>query len=112
ITAARQAPKRKSEQPFHYPLDRQYAEPDWTRLPGYRAVTRTQWEDATWQRKNTVKTLAELKEALGAFLTDALAEDIARDIRERATMSMLITPHMINPMDERNLSEDPPRRHK
>src|SRR5439155_10365096 len=56
-------------------------------------------------------TLAELKEALGAFLTDALAEDMARDIRERATMSMLITPHMINTMDERNLYEDPLRRY-
>ena len=111
MSAARQAPKQKSEQPFHYPLDRGYAEPDWTRFPGYRAVTRADWEDATWQRKNTVKTLAELKEALGAFLTDALAEDMARDIRERATMSMLITPHMINTMDERNLYEDPLRRY-
>src|SRR5262249_47474937 len=87
-SAARQNPKR-SEQPFQYPLARQYVEPDWTRLPGYRGVSRSDWEDATWQRKNTVKNLAELKEALGEFLTDAIAADLERDIRERATMSML-----------------------
>src|SRR5438067_13507581 len=102
MSAARQAPKKKSEQPFHYPLPGGYVEPDWMRLPGYRAVTRAEWEDATWQRKNTVKTLAELKEALGAFLTDALAEDRARDIGERAARSMVITPDMINIMDERD----------
>src|SRR5438270_9830995 len=104
MSAARYVPKRKAEQPFQYPLERDYAEPDWTRLPGYRSVTRAEWEDATWQRKNTVKNLRELKEALGEVLSDALAEDLERDIRERATMSMLITPHMINPMNEQNLS--------
>src|SRR6266481_1534164 len=109
--AARQTSKKAAEQPFQYPLDRAYVEPDWTRLPGYRRVSRADWEDATWQRKNTVKNLGELKEALGEFLTDAVAQDLERDIRERATMSMLITPHMINTMDERNLLEDPLRRY-
>ena len=100
-----------AEQPFQYPLDRDYAEPDWTRLPGYRGVTLLQWEDATWQRKNTVKNLRELKEALGAFLSDELAQDLERDQNERATMSILITPHMINTMNERDLRGDPLRRY-
>src|SRR5438105_1482122 len=34
-----------------------------------------------------------------------------RDIRERATMSMLITPHMINTMEENDLWGDPLRRY-
>jgi lysine 2,3-aminomutase len=110
-TAARPVARKATGQPFQYPLDRDYLEPDWTRLPGYRRVSRAEWEDATWQRKNTVKTLAELKDALGAFLTDDLARDLERDVRERATMSMLITPHMINTMDEENLAEDPLRRY-
>src|ERR1700737_3233934 len=110
-SAARQVPKKAAEQPFQYPLEREYVEPDWTRLPGYRGVSRAQWEDATWQRKNTIKNLGELKQALGEFLTDALAQDLERDIRERATMSMLITPHMINTMDEEGLQEDPLRRY-
>ena len=109
--AASSIAKKAAEQPFRYPLERAYAEPDWRRLPGYRSVSQAEWEDATWQRKNTVKNLRELKEALGGLLTDALAEDIERDIRERATMSMLITPHMINTMDERDLYADPLRRY-
>ena len=28
-----------AEQPFTYPLQREWAEPDWTRLPGFRDVT-------------------------------------------------------------------------
>ena len=34
------------DQPFPYPLEREYVEPDWTRLPGYRDVTDEQWEIA------------------------------------------------------------------
>ena len=110
-TAAAVQDLKKSEQPFQYPLERDYAEPDWTRLPGFSGVTVAQWEDATWQRKNTVKNLRELKDALGAFLTDELAQDLERDQAERATMSILITPHMINTMDERDLRADPLRRY-
>jgi lysine 2,3-aminomutase len=103
--------RESAEQPFKYPLERAYAEPDWTRLPGYRKVTRADWESALWQRKNTVKSLAELKEALGELLPDDLASGIERDQRERATMSLLITPHMINTLDERDLWADPLRRY-
>src|SRR5437588_1864342 len=110
VASMRERPKA-AEQPFQYPLEREYREPDWTRLPGYRDASRVEWEDATWQRKNTVKNLRELKEALGHFLGDDLAADIERDQRERATMSILITPHMINTMDERDLRADPLRRY-
>ena len=58
------------DQPFHYPVQREYAEPEWTRLPGYRDVTKEQWESAQWQRAHSVKNLKEFKEALGDFLTD------------------------------------------
>jgi lysine 2,3-aminomutase len=40
-----------------------------------------------------------------------LEASIARDQAERATMSLLITPQMINTMDEKNLWEDPLRRY-
>ena len=87
---------RAAEQPFEYPLKREYVEPDWTRLPGYRDVTKEQWERAQWQRAHTVKSLVEFKHALGDFLTDDLYADIERDQMERATMSMLIPPQMID----------------
>src|SRR5438128_2028491 len=63
-------------QPFAYPLRREFVEPDWRRLPGYREVTAEQWESAQWQRAHTVKNLRELNEALGPFLTDDLAADV------------------------------------
>ena len=98
-------------QPFRYPPERDFVEPDWTRLPGYRDVTVDQWESAQWQRAHSVKNLKELNEALGPHLTDELAQDIQRDMLERATMSMLIPPQMINTMNEQDLYLDPVRRY-
>ena len=102
---------RAAQQPFKYPLERKFAEPDWTRLPGYQGVSQADWESALWQRKNTVKNLGELKAALGALLPDDLLAAMERDQRERATMSILITPHMLNTLDERDLWADPLRRY-
>ena len=69
------------------------------------------WESAQWQRAHSVKNLKEFREALGDFATDDLMADIQRDQFERATMSMLIPPQMINTMDERDLLGDPVRRY-
>jgi lysine 2,3-aminomutase len=107
----REAHAHAAEQPFGYPLAREFGEPDWTRLPGYRSVTTAQWESAQWQRAHTVKNLKELKAAFGDLLADDLAADIQRDMFERATMSMLIPPQMLNTMDERDLRADPVRRY-
>ncbi|HEX5148744.1 MAG TPA: hypothetical protein VFW02_06660, partial [Candidatus Limnocylindrales bacterium] len=100
-----------SEQPFEYPLTREFVEPDWTRLPGFRDITAEQWESAQWQRAHTIKNLVEFKRALGDLLPDDLYVDIERDQQERATMSMLIPPQMINTMDTTDLWRDPVRRY-
>jgi lysine 2,3-aminomutase len=105
----RQAHAQAAQQPFTYPLQRAFVEPDWTRLPGYREVTKDQWESAQWQRAHTVKNLKEFKAALGDYLDDDLLADIERDQQERATMSMLIPPQMINTMRETDLRNDPVR---
>lgn len=100
-----------AEQPFRYPLERAFVEPDWTRIPGYRDVSRAEWESALWQRRHTVKNLKELHLALGDLLPESLAQAIEKDQRERATMSILITPHMLNMMDVSDLWADPVRRY-
>jgi len=100
-----------SGQPFKYPLERQFIEPDWNRLPGFKGTSKQDWESAVWQRKHTVKNLKELKAALGHLLPDALAESIDKDQRERATMSILITPHMLNTLNTDDLWSDPLRRY-
>ncbi|HEY6567247.1 MAG TPA: lysine 2,3-aminomutase [Actinomycetota bacterium] len=107
----RDAHAHAADQPFTYPLQREFVEPDWTRLPGYKDVTKEQWESAQWQRAHTAKNLKEFAEALGPFLDEELLEDIRRDQEERATMSMLLPPQMINTMREDDLRGDPIRRY-
>src|SRR6185312_5066774 len=56
-------------QPYVYQR-RELAEPDWRRFPGWAGISEADWESAQWQR----------------------------DQRERATMSMLVPPQMLNTM--------------
>ncbi len=102
---------RPAPQPFKYPLERPFVEPDWTRLPGYKGVSKKEWESALWQRQHSAKNLKELKVVFGPHLPDELAADIERDQKERATMSILLPPQMLNTMDERDLRSDPIRRY-
>src|SRR5229473_2247136 len=98
-------------QPFRYPLLRSFVEPDWTRLPGYREVSVAEWESALWQRRHTVKNLPELKQVFGPWLPEDLLTSIEKDQRERATMSLLLPPQMLNTMNEKDLWGDPLRRY-
>jgi lysine 2,3-aminomutase len=100
-----------ADQPFRYPLEAPFEEPDWRRIPGYREVTAAQWESALWQRKHTIKNLKELKAALGDLLADDLALGIQQDQAERATMSLLLPPQMLNTMNVADLWRDPVRRY-
>lgn len=93
------------------PVDLPFEEPDWTRIPGFKNVTKAEWESAKWQRQHSVKTLKELKTVLGELLPDDLAESILKDQKERATMPMLVPPHMINTMNVHDLWNDPVRRY-
>lgn len=108
---ARKVKADPSRQPFQYPLKREFREPDWTRLPGYKDVTQAQWENALWQRQHSAKNVKELKAVFGEFLTDELCKNILRDQRERATMSILLPPQMLNTMNERDLANDPVRKY-
>jgi KamA family protein len=87
-----------SAQPYAY-RRRELVEPDWQRFPGWREVTHEEWESAQWQRAHCVKNLRRLREVMGGLIDEAWYADLERDQRERATMSMLIPPQMINTMD-------------
>jgi lysine 2,3-aminomutase len=100
-----------NSQPFSYPLKTAFVEPDWRRLPGFKETTQAEWESAVWQRQHTAKNLKELKNIFGPFLSDDLALEIERDQKERATMSLLIPPQMLNTMNETDLRHDPVRRY-
>ena len=111
LLAARPAQAHAAEQPYAYPPSREFVEPDWTRIPAYRDVTPEQWGSARWQRQHTVKNLAGLKATLGDLLPEDLGASIALDQAERATMSMLVPPQMVNTMDTSDLWADPIRRY-
>jgi lysine 2,3-aminomutase len=100
-----------SPQPYPYPPERAWVEPDWRRLPAFGDVTAAEWRSAKWQRQHTVKNLDELQKALQDKLPEGLVDSIRRDQAERATMSMLVPPQMLNTMDETDLWSDPIRRY-
>jgi len=83
------------EQPYQY-RRQGLAEPDWRRLPGWAGVSRQEWESAQWQRAHSVKNARQLRDVTGDGLSGAFYADLERDQRERATMSMLIPPQMLN----------------
>ena len=84
-------------QPYEY-RRRPLTEPDWRRFPGWAGVTTAEWESAQWQRAHCVKNIRQLRDVTGPGLGEAFLADLERDQRERATMSMLLPPQMLNTM--------------
>jgi lysine 2,3-aminomutase len=84
-------------QPYSY-ARHELVEPDWRRLPGWRDVTDAQWRDAQWQRAHCVKNAKQLRGVLGDLLDERFYDDLAADQQQLATMSMLVTPQMLNTM--------------
>jgi lysine 2,3-aminomutase len=103
-------------QPYEY-LQRDPVEPDWRRLPGWRDVSPSEWRNTRWQRAHCVKNVRQLREVMGPLLDDGFYEDLIRDQRQRATMSMLVPPQMLNTMvpdavpDADAMRADPVRRY-
>jgi KamA family protein len=86
-----------TDQPYAY-RRRELIEPDWRRFPGWASVTVAEWESAQWQRAHCVKNVRQLREVTGPGLSEEFFADLERDQRERATMSMLVPPQMLNTM--------------
>jgi lysine 2,3-aminomutase len=82
-----------------YPYRRaDLVEPDWTRFPGWKDVTAADWESVQWQRAHCIKNVRQLRALWGDLVDDAFYADLERDQAERATMSMLVPPQMMNTM--------------
>ncbi len=86
-----------SGQPYAY-LGTPLAEPDWTRFPGWAEVSETDWRSAQWQRSRCVKNIKQFRALMGDLVDDRFYDDLERDQQERATMSMLVPPQMLNTM--------------
>jgi lysine 2,3-aminomutase len=94
------------DQPYVY-RHRELAEPDWRRLPGWAGVSAADWESPQWQRAHCVKNIRQLRQVLGSGLDERFCADLERDQAERATMSMLVPPQMINTMAPDLAPDDP-----
>jgi lysine 2,3-aminomutase len=103
-------------QPYRYSRF-EAVEPEWRRFPGWREVTAAQWRDVRWQRTNSIKTVRALRAVLGGHIEDTFFEDVERDQATHATMSMLVTPQVLNTMvpeevpSTEGLYADPVRRY-
>ncbi len=84
-------------QPYSYQRQ-QLVEPDWTRFPGWAGVTSAEWRSVQWQRAHCVKNGRQLRDLLGDLVGESFYADLERDQAERATMSMLVPPQMLNTM--------------
>src|SRR5260370_2048616 len=82
-------------QPYDY-RRRPLVEPDWRRLPGWREVSARDWADPQWQRAHCVKNVRQLRGVYAGLLPDAFYTDLERDQAQRATMSLLMPPQMVN----------------
>jgi lysine 2,3-aminomutase len=96
IQTSLSAPER-IEQPYAYRRV-ELVEPDWTRFPGWKDVTAAEWESVQWQRAHCVKNVKQLRALMGDLVDERFYADLERDQQERATMSMLVTPQMMNTM--------------
>src|SRR4051812_43036761 len=103
-------------QPYRYQR-RPLVEPDWRRLPGWRDVTEAEWRDAQWQRAHCVKNVRQLSAVMGDLIGPEFYADLERDQAERATMSLLLPPQMLNTIvpdrvpDTAGFYADPVRRY-
>jgi KamA family protein len=95
-----------TDQPYLYQR-RELTEPDWRRFPGWAGACAADWESAQWQRAHCVKNVRQLRDVVGPGLSEAFIEDLLRDQAERATMSMLLPPQMLNTMAPGLAPDDP-----
>jgi lysine 2,3-aminomutase len=89
-----------TDQPYTY-VRKELSEPDWRRYPGWATVTESEWHDPQWQRAHTLKNIGQLRAVVGDLLDERFYADLAADQQQRATMSMLLPPQMLNTMAPR-----------
>jgi lysine 2,3-aminomutase len=82
-------------------------EPDWRRFPGWADVTADDWESVQWQRAHCVKNVRQLRGVWGDLVDESFYADLERDQAERATMSMLVPPQMLNTVAPRQAPRGP-----
>ena len=81
----------------------------WRELPVYRDVDEDTFLSHRWQNKNSVKSVDDLKSAVGDLVGPEFIADV-RDGIDRAPMSVRITPYLVSLIDWQSPIDDPIRR--
>jgi lysine 2,3-aminomutase len=80
----------------------------WRGIPGYANIGATEFNSHLFQQKNTVSNVRQLRETLGALLSDTFYEDLADGMRN-APMALRISPYLLALIDWREPLGDPIR---
>jgi len=81
----------------------------WRAIPAYSEVDEATFLDHRWQTKQSVKSVADLREVVGELVGEGFLEDVEAGIR-RAPMSVRITPYLMSLVDWERAETDPIRR--
>ena len=103
---ARKVKADPSRQPFQYPLKKSFVEPDWTRLPGYKGVSKADWK-ARFGRGSTRSSASRVQGRLRAAPDRRFIA--AEILRTKTCHDVMLSPQMLNTINERNFRGDPVR---
>lgn len=78
------------------------------RIPGYAHVGAAEFRTHTFQQKNAVTNVRQLRDALDGTVADSFYEDVAAGLAN-APMAMRVTPHILSLIDWRDPYADPIR---
>jgi len=67
----------------------------WDHIPGYREVSPEEFHTFTFQNRNTVTNVRQLRETLGSTVPDSFYEDVIQGIR-KAPMALRISPQLLS----------------
>ncbi len=80
----------------------------WRRIPGFRDVTRAEFETHLFQQRESVTSVAQLRELLGDLAGEDFYADLSEGIRN-APMALRISPHLLSLIDWSEPETDPIR---
>ncbi len=80
----------------------------WRHLPGFKTITAAEFQTHTFQARNSVTNLRQLRELVGTLAPDSFFDDLAAGLK-RAPMALRISPYLLSLIDWSNPFHDPIR---
>ena len=82
---------------------------EWTRFKVWEGVSRGEFEDSSWQDRNAITRLPQLKAALDGMVSSHVTQEIEAGLGKTG-MSIRLNPYMMCLIDWSNAETDPIRR--